>query len=100
MYHCIVIGDNQDNNISRHIPDSLIFIAESIKNNQKIFIHCDAGASRSGSIVIAYLMGKLGIGFDEALKLARKGRACVWPNPGFVNQLKMMSPRSLSQYFF
>ncbi|CAG9323764.1 unnamed protein product [Blepharisma stoltei] len=100
IYHCIVIGDLPDNDISRHIPDALRFIADAIKANQKVFVHCDAGASRSGSIVIAYLMGRLGISFDEGLKLARKGRACVWPNPGFVSQLKQLSPSQLSQYFF
>lgn len=46
------------------------------------------GVSRSGCIVVGYLMAKQKITYEEALKLARAGRICCRPNWNFMQQLK------------
>jgi len=39
--------------------------------------------SRSGSVVIAYLMKKFNWSFEEAFKFAKSKRKIVGPNKGF-----------------
>ena len=53
-----------------------------------VLVHCFAGVSRSSTIVMSYLMKKLGMTFKEVLDYVRKKRWVVNPNPGFVRQLK------------
>ena len=47
-----------------------------------------AGVSRSATIVIAYLMWKKKMKFDEAFSFVQKKRTIV-PNYGFKQQLKL-----------
>jgi len=42
------------------------------------------GISRSSTIVLAYLMKKRKISFDDAMKFLTSKRNCVDPNSGFV----------------
>lgn len=65
----------------------LKFIDDAINDNGNVFVHCQAGISRSGTFVIAYLMKKKKINFDEALKIAQLGRKCIGPNINFRTQL-------------
>lgn len=51
-------------------------------------VHCNAGVSRSASIVIGYLMLREGLSFDDALRQVKLARPSVCPNPGFYQQLK------------
>ena len=48
-----------------------------------------AGASRSATIVIAYLMWTNKWKFDKALDFVTKKRPIVCPNDGFQSQLKI-----------
>ena len=47
------------------------------------------GASRSATIVIAYLMWTKKMKYDDAHKIVKNKRFIIWPNPGFIEQLKM-----------
>lgn len=79
---------------SNNVLDPMVeFLKELKEMNQKVFIHCVGGRSRSASIVIAYLM-KYGeadtnskMTFKEAYEYASKRRAVVAPNHGFLEQL-------------
>ena len=51
-------------------------------------VHCYAGVSRSSTIVISYLMKKLGWPYKKTVEHVRKQRWVCNPNPGFVKQLK------------
>nr|CAD7393552.1 unnamed protein product [Timema cristinae] len=53
-----------------------------------VFVHCNAGVSRSAALVIAYLM-KQGLSFKEAHSHLKKARSVIKPNSGFVAQLLM-----------
>ena len=48
-----------------------------------MLIHCAYGVSRSPSIVIAYLMKKYKIDFDEAEHFVKRKRPEIRPNEGF-----------------
>lgn len=56
--------------------------------NRRVFVHCNAGISRSPTIVIAYVMRHLQMGFEDAFKLVKQKRLTISPNAGFVLQLK------------
>ena len=62
---------------------------EFIKENKdkNIFIHCVYGKSRSGSVVIFYVMNELKMDFDSARDYVKNIRNIVDPNEGFKNEL-------------
>lgn len=55
-----------------------------------VFVHCNAGVSRSAAIVIAYLMEKEKLPYLQAVELLQQARPCVKPNDGFIRQLKLL----------
>lgn len=61
---------------------------EERDNEHRVLVHCASGASRSVSIVAAYLM-RFGhaASLEESLTMIRKGRPHANPNVGFFHQL-------------
>lgn len=82
-YFHIPIRDNCSENISRYFQDCINFI----DNNQTVLVHCQAGISRSPTIVMAYLMSKMTFGWKEACEFVQERRSIVAPNFSFVGQL-------------
>ncbi|XP_042219922.1 dual specificity protein phosphatase 19-like [Homarus americanus] len=64
------------------------YIHTAVVSGGCVLIHCNAGVSRSASIVIAYLMRHYGMSFDEAFKFVKSKRSFIRPNAGFIDQLK------------
>jgi protein-tyrosine phosphatase len=63
------------------------FIDSHRQNGRTVFVHCRNGVSRSGMVVVAYLMWEHGWTRDDALKFAREKRPIVRPNTAFMDQL-------------
>ncbi|CCD73846.1 Dual specificity protein phosphatase 19 [Caenorhabditis elegans] len=63
------------------------FIDKVRQNEGIVFIHCNAGISRSATFVVAYLMKNLKISCREAMDKCRETRS-IRPNTGFAQQLK------------
>ena len=80
----IKIVDIPTQNILKYLGECLNFI----KGEEKILVHCMAGASRSASIVIAYIMWAQKLSYQEALNFVENKRSSVFPNFGFRDQLK------------
>lgn len=59
-------------------------------SNRRVLVHCNAGVSRSSSVVIGYLIKRMGYSFDDAFKLVKSKRECIQPNAGFIRQLKKL----------
>lgn len=87
-YKRINILDRPYEKIIIHFDELISLIEKSLDNKQKVLVHCQAGISRSASIVIAYIMYKKDINHKDALKYVRKYRKIVNPNHGFVEQLE------------
>lgn len=86
-YKQIPLDDSLEQDLQKYLPEALEFIETAPR---KVLVHCAAGISRSGSVIVAYLMKKHSIGFDEALKMAKNKSPRIRPNPNFENQLRNM----------
>ena len=80
----IKIADVYKANIIQYFGECLNFI----KGDEKVFVHCLAGSSRSATMVIAYIMWSEKKTFSEAFDMVKSQRL-VNPNLGFQEQLKM-----------
>ena len=61
--------DLEDSNIANILPilpEAVEFIDQALTNNGKVLVHCIAGVSRSASCVIAYLMAKNKMNYENA----------------------------------
>ena len=85
IHKTLNVNDFDEENIIKHFGECLNFI----KGEDKILVHCAAGASRSASIVIAYIMWNKKMPFKEALEFVQSKRNIVCPNPGFKDQLQL-----------
>lgn len=92
VYLKMKMYDRPDTNLNDYIPFINNFINEAIKTfkNPRIFIHCNAGISRSVSVTIAYLILCCGMSYNEAYEKVKGARKHSRPNDGFLNQLKSL----------
>ena len=87
----------------KHLQNSDAFIDDALSGRGKteggpeqvlrrpgrVLVHCNAGVSRSSSIVIHYLLTHgLVDSYDNALAVVRKVRPVAQPNEGFEAQLR------------
>ncbi|KAM9960459.1 hypothetical protein ACTFIW_009600 [Dictyostelium discoideum] len=86
-YLIINIEDVDEANIYQHFKEMNAFIDEG-REKGGVLIHCRAGVSRSASATMAYIMMKNSLKFQEAFDITIKGRPRIYPNIGFINQLK------------
>lgn len=88
-YDFVDFLDLPEFDISSAIKECLRVIDRCIGDN--VLVHCNAGVSRSATIVIAYLMAREGLTFEESYDKVKSARSCIKPNAGFVRQLRIMS---------
>lgn len=79
--------DLPETNIWNTIKKSAVVI-NSVKKCESILVHCNAGISRSASVVIGYLMLEYNYSFLKAFEHVRSARSVIRPNDGFMKQLR------------
>ena len=82
------IHDNKQQKISVELLEEVFEIIEKGRTKGGVLVHCYAGVSRSSSFVIAYLIRKHLLSYDQAKEKAKKQRPCVHPGDGFIRQLQ------------
>jgi len=87
-YLDIALFDTPSALIDRHFTAVNAFIDKAKAANGKTLVHCEAGISRSPTLVIAYVMFSLGLPLDDALELVRSKHHTTHPNQGFFKQLR------------
>ena len=63
------------------------FIDAQCRAGRIVYVHCLNGVSRSGMVVVAYVMFKNRCPRDDALAIVRSKRSIVRPNPVFMDRL-------------
>lgn len=87
-YLHVNIHDEPSEDILRHLDSTYRFIKGARERQMNVFVHCKMGVSRSATAVIAFAMKEFGWSLDEALAHAKRRRAIVHPNRGFMQQLR------------
>lgn len=99
-YKIIHINDDIWVDIGMYFDETNEYIDKVLTNpNTKIMIHCQRGASRSVTLLLAYLiyrinlenkieLGDIDIVLNKILKEVQSHRPIADPNPGFMDALK------------
>ncbi|XP_061549577.1 dual specificity protein phosphatase 12 isoform X3 [Phycodurus eques] len=70
-----------------YLDDCYRFIQEAVDGGGAALVHCQAGRSRSATIVTAFLMKRYKLGFAEAYHRLKSVKQDVQVNSGFEEQL-------------
>uniref|UniRef100_A0A6A7G074 protein-tyrosine-phosphatase n=1 Tax=Hirondellea gigas TaxID=1518452 RepID=A0A6A7G074_9CRUS len=79
--------DNGHQNLRQYFPEAIAFIDCCKYSGHRVLVHCQAGISRSATIVIAYLMHTNREPMIEAYKAVKSLRSIISPNLNFMGQL-------------
>ncbi|AGO13439.1 AaceriACL102Wp [[Ashbya] aceris (nom. inval.)] len=100
----IAIDDDESTDILQYINESNRFIDQCLfpheeeydprkvdfrkkKQHGSVYIHCQAGVSRSVAFTVAYLMYRYGLDLKSSLHAVKRKRPQAQPNDGFMEQL-------------
>lgn len=86
-------NQNEDSNVNSSDTETeaneLNYLFKSIEpESGAILVHCMQGRSRSGSIVIAYIMWSQKMTYDQAYQYVKLRRSIVQPNATFEKELR------------
>lgn len=93
VYKRFEILDLPDSDLSPLFEPCCDFIDEALNSGGSVLVHCNAGVSRSVSLVVAYLMLRKGMRFSAALSRVQEARPVARPNDGFRAQLLELDRR-------
>ncbi|KAL6479976.1 hypothetical protein MHYP_G00110090 [Metynnis hypsauchen] len=96
QYKSIPVEDNHKADISSWFNEAIEFI-DSVRNKGgRVFVHCQAGISRSATICLAYLMRTNRVKLDEAFEFVKQRRSIISPNFSFMGQLLQFESQVLA----
>jgi hypothetical protein len=82
------VQNTEEENILFNFDRVYEFIEQGVSNGA-VLVHSEEGISRSPTIVIAYLIKKRGICYEEAFDIVIKANGDISPNNAFVDHLKL-----------
>ncbi|KAL7713004.1 Dual specificity protein phosphatase [Entamoeba marina] len=82
-YKIVEIFDLPQFDLRPHISSCLKFLNECVVKKENVIVHCNAGVSRSATVVIAYLMKYQAMTYKSAFSYVKEKRKCIQPNQGF-----------------
>ncbi|CAL8092074.1 unnamed protein product [Calicophoron daubneyi] len=80
-------SDLQSQDLRPLFTSAFQFIEEARCSGTAVLVHCQAGVSRSPSLVIAYLMAHSRLSLRDAYQLVKSKRSVISPNFAFLGQL-------------
>ncbi|KAF9146355.1 hypothetical protein BGX30_001369 [Mortierella sp. GBA39] len=91
-YLKVGLRDHVDQDLKDGLDEAVKFIASS---KTPVYVHCQAGKSRSVATVIGYLIQEHRWPLKRAYDHVVERRRCMSPNIGFVSQLVLLEKRVL-----
>lgn len=86
-YYHLEIVDSIDQSLKGFINIGAKLIKEGLDQNGRILVHCEAGKSRSVSMVLSYLLEYTNTSLADALAEIQQNRPCASPNIRFLRDL-------------
>uniref|UniRef100_UPI00398F5561 dual specificity protein phosphatase 10-like n=1 Tax=Pristiophorus japonicus TaxID=55135 RepID=UPI00398F5561 len=86
-YKRLPATDNSKQNLRQYFEEAFEFIEEAHQSGKGVLVHCQAGVSRSATLVIAYLMKHTLMTMTDAYKYVKGKRLIISPNLNFMGQL-------------
>ncbi|XP_059497464.1 dual specificity protein phosphatase 10-like [Stegostoma tigrinum] len=86
-YKRLPATDSSKQNLRQYFEEAFEFIEEAHQCGKGVLIHCQAGVSRSATLVIAYLMKHTLMSMTDAYKYVKGKRPIISPNLNFMGQL-------------
>ncbi len=101
-YYIFDIEDNPNFDIIKYCNQiyDIIENSQDNKESENILIHCDAGVSRTGTILIFYLMKKYKYTYNKAFEFIKLKRPCIIPNQGFEFNLRLLELKNNQQNIY
>lgn len=90
-YLNLPILDTPESNLLAILDAAMDAISETLHCGGGVLVHCNAGVSRSASVVIAWLMKEQRMSYDEAYGIVKAVKRDICPNRGFEMQLRSLS---------
>jgi atypical dual specificity phosphatase len=94
-YHRIPIKDSLFQSLEFYLPSALAFISQAIMRGEGCLVHCNAGVSRSGVVIVEYVrrVSEPKLSVQDALQFAKLKRPAIFPNSNFLRQLTEVEAR-------
>jgi len=86
-YKRLAASDNASQNLAQYFLEAFQFIEEALRQKSAVLIHCQAGISRSSTILIAFIMFRSRLSMLQAYKFVKSKRTIISPNLNFMGQL-------------
>ncbi|GAA6020266.1 hypothetical protein JCM11491_003871, partial [Sporobolomyces phaffii] len=87
--HRVLVDDTETTNIAEHFVPTAEFIQRALDHKHGVLVHCQAGVSRSTTLVAAFLMHSRRLNVEQAIDHIRQVRPQVDPTQFFLLQLEM-----------
>ncbi|XP_065843288.1 uncharacterized protein [Oscarella lobularis] len=97
-YFVVKIDDTTEEDISAHFESTFEFIENAHAKGGRVFVHCEAGRSRSATICINYLMRTKGWTLKKAFRHVKSKRPIIMPNFRFFFALCEMEKEITGVY--
>ncbi|CAE8723988.1 unnamed protein product [Polarella glacialis] len=86
IYLHLSLQDSKEDNIRNEFQRCIEFI-DAASDRGKVLVHCQAGISRSSTIVMAYLMARNRMTLRESFLFVKERRENIGPNEHFMRAL-------------
>eukprot|EP00922_Rhytidocystis_sp_ex-Travisia-forbesii_P019434 GHVS01028773.1.p1 GENE.GHVS01028773.1~~GHVS01028773.1.p1 ORF type:complete len:369 (-),score=45.17 GHVS01028773.1:323-1429(-) len=86
-YYRVCLEDTSCEPIKLYFEEVGEFIDSFMVRGEGVLVHCKAGVSRSATIIISYLVGKMHFSLARAFYHVLSRRKIICPNVGFMEQL-------------
>jgi protein-tyrosine phosphatase len=88
-YVCLNAVDSLNANILEWYPAFEAWMHTFLREGDgTVYVHCQAGMNRSGSLALAYVCKNFGLELDSTIQATRLQRPILFQNPVFMDQVK------------